>query len=257
MTKETIKNRKGQNIMLVVEKTEPQKGLAFVMHGLGGFKEQPFLTAMAGAFRENGYTVVRFDTTNSVGESGGRIEDATTTNYYEDLEDVIKWAKKQAWYQDPFCLVGHSLGGICTALYAEKYPEKVKGLSLISTVISGRLSSEIYPKEELEEWKKRGWKIEGSRSKTGIIKRLPWSHMTDRLKYDLLKKVDALMMPVLIIVGENDTLTPLKHQKILYEALPEKKELHIIKGARHVFREEAHLREIKSIFDRWIKNKLK
>lgn len=69
-----------------------QQGLAFVMHGLGGFKEQPHLQVMAKAFLANGYTVVRFDTTNTFGESDGRYEDATTTNYYEDLEAVIAWA---------------------------------------------------------------------------------------------------------------------------------------------------------------------
>lgn len=39
MEKITIKNRKNQNIVVIVEKAENQKGLAFVMHGLGGFKE--------------------------------------------------------------------------------------------------------------------------------------------------------------------------------------------------------------------------
>jgi hypothetical protein len=36
---------------------------------------------------------VLFDTTHSFGESGGNYEDATTTQYYQDLEDVISWAK--------------------------------------------------------------------------------------------------------------------------------------------------------------------
>ena len=59
------------------------------MHGLGGFKEQKHIQTFADAFLENNFTVVLFDTTHTYGESEGKYEDATTTNYYEDLEDVI------------------------------------------------------------------------------------------------------------------------------------------------------------------------
>lgn len=252
MEKEFIKNRKGQKIVVIIEENKNPKGLIFVMHGFSGFKEQPHIQIIADAFREKGYTVVRFDTTNTLGESDGNLEDATTTSYFEDLEDVLSWAQSQKWYQEPFCLAGHSLGGISIALYTENHPEKVKALAPISTVISGKLDFEILPKEKLEEWKKTGWLIEESKSRPGLIKKLPWSHMEDRLKYDLFNKVDKLTMPVLLIVGENDELIPPKYQKILYEKLPGRKELHIIKNSPHTFIEEGHLKEVKEIFLKWI-----
>lgn len=256
MTKITIKNRKNQKIVLIVEEVENQKGLALVMPGLGGFKEQPHIQTMADAFKENSYTVVRFDPINSIGESDGKYEDATLTNYYEDLEDVIKWAQSHRWYEEPFYLASHSLGGICVALYAENYSEKVKGLAPISTVVSGKLSCEARSEEELKEWERTGWKERRSTSRPELILRLKWSHIVDRLKYDLLEKVDKLTMPVLLIVGENDDHTPPAHQKILYKRLPGKKELHIIKGADHNFRAETYLKELKSIFTNWIKNNI-
>ena len=119
-----IKNRKDQRIALIVEQPAQPIGLAFVMHGLGGFKEQPHIKAMAQVLLKNGYTTVRFDTSNSFGESDGQFENATATNYFEDLVDVIAWARNESWYQQPYILVGHSLGGFCTGLYAEKYPEE-------------------------------------------------------------------------------------------------------------------------------------
>lgn len=253
MKKITIKNRKKKNIVVLIDETVNQKGLAFVMHGLGGFKEQIHIETFAKAFKNNGYTTIRFDTTNSLGESDGDYPDATTTNYYEDLEDTIEWSTIQGWYQEPFWLAGHSLGSICILLYAEKYPNRVKALAPISTVVSGSLSYEAHDKEKDENWKKTGWLIEESRSKPGVTKKLKWSHMEDRLKYDVLKEADMLTMPVLLIVGENDNSTPPEHQKILYEALPGKKELHIIKNAPHTFYEKAHLDEISSIFEKWIK----
>jgi len=246
-----INNRKNQKIVVLLEKVENQKGLVFVMHGLGGFKEQLHIQAFAEAFLEEGFTVVRFDTTNTFGESEGNYENATTTNYYEDLEDVIKWASSQEWYEEHFWLIGHSLGGISTALYAENYPEKVVAVAPISTVVSGKLTLET-DREEIKNWKETGWRITESKSKQGLIKRLPWSHMEDRIKYNLLLRADKLMMPVLLIVGSEDDTTLLKHQQILFDKLPGEKEMHVIEGAGHTFREKEHLETIKHILKHWI-----
>ena len=255
MQKIFIKNRKDQKVSVIIEEVEAPKGLVFVMHGLGGYKEQAHLEMIADLFKENGHIVVRFDTTNTIGESEGNFEDATITNYYEDLEDVIKWSGAQKWYMEPFVLVGHSLGGISTALFAENYPAKVKALAPISTVVSGALSVEAHKKfesEEFKNWEKTGWLEAKSQSKPGVVKKLKWSHIADLLKYDLLPQANKLTMPVLLIVGENDTRTPLDHQKILFNVLPGPKELHVIKGSPHTFRDPAHLQELKNILSQWI-----
>jgi len=69
------------------------------MHGLGGLKEQPHLDAMAKAFHEHHISTIKFDTAHTFGESEGYFEEATITNYYEDLEDVISWARERDWYK--------------------------------------------------------------------------------------------------------------------------------------------------------------
>lgn len=251
MEKLFVANRKNQKIAVIVERSPKQAGLAFVMHGLSGCKEQPHIQMFADAFKEKNFTVIRFDTTNTFGESDGDYADATITNYYEDLEDVIGWAKTQPWYQEPFVLAGHSLGGICIALYAEKHPERVKALAPISTVVSGRLSMETDKhKNVAKEWKRTGWDTETGHG--GRVKKLKWSHMEDRLKYDLLPRANKLTMPVLLIVGEKDESTLPAHQRIFYESLPAKKEMHIIKNAPHTFRNKKHLAEVKNLFLKWI-----
>lgn len=248
-----IKSRDNNDLSVVVENEEQRGKLAFVMHGLGGSKEQPHIRAMAEAFLENGYTVVTWDAVHTFGEStGGLYEDATITNYYADLEDVIVWAKDQAWYVEPFVLCGHSLGGISTALFAEKYPEKVKALAPLSTVVSGKLSLETKA-DDLESWKRDGIRVTTSHDGTKE-KRLKWSHMEDRLKYDLLEGVDKLTMPVLLIVGEKDDPTPPEHQQILFEKLPGKKEMHTIKGALHSFYEPHEQQEVKRLVKTWIES---
>lgn len=252
--KEWVTNRKNQRIALIVDKPQSPQGLTFITHGLGGFKEQPQIIAFADAFHEGGYTTLRFDTTNTLEESEGNYEDATITGYYQDLEDVIQWAKSRPWYREPFCLTGHSLGSFCVAWYAQHYPEKVKAIAPISVVISGKLFLESLPQEQLKEWKSSGWLVEESQSRPGVIKRLKWGFIEDALKYDLLARANKLTMPTLMIVGENDRTTPPEHQKLLFDRLPGRKEIHVIQGAEHTFRDQKHLEEIKQLMMRWIES---
>ena len=267
MEKLFIQNRNEKKIAVIVEKPEHPvglapletgkllTGLAFIMHGLSGYKEEFHIEASAKAFLENNYTAVSFDARDTFGESEGNYEDATVTSYYEDLEDVIQWAKTQEWYIEPFCLAAHSLGGLCIILYAEKHPEKIKGIAPTSTIISPDLSMEtsMYHGDKIKEWKKTGWMTKESLTRQGLQKRLKYSHWEDRVKYDILPEAHKLTMPVLLMTGEKDDPAPPKHQQILFDKLPGRKEIHIIKDAEHVFSGEKQLNEIKDIMSRWIK----
>jgi pimeloyl-ACP methyl ester carboxylesterase len=250
-----IKNRKGQNVVVLLEEDQNPKGLAFIIHGLSGFKEQPHIQTFAKAYKDEGYSIVRFDTTNTFGESDGKYEDATVTSYYEDLEDVIAWSRSQPWFIKPYFLAGHSLGSLAITLYAEKHPEEVKGLAPISTVVSGKLSLGTNKYQtSLSDWKKTGWRIEKHDSVPGLVKKLPWSHMVDRLKYDVLPEANKLTMPVLLIVGDKDDSTPYENQKLLFDLLPGKKEIHIIKDAPHTFHGAKQLDEVEILIKQWLDN---
>lgn len=254
MEKVRIKNRKNQTIVAVLDILPNAKGLAFVAHGLSGFKEQKHIQAMAEAFVESNYSVVRWDSTNTLGESDGRMEDATVTSSFEDLEDVISWAEKQEWFKEPFILAGHSLGGMSTGLFAEKYPNRVKGLAPISATISGKLWRAMKDPQELKEWEERGYEESMSYSRPGVMRRVGWNLMKDGMKYDLLSNAKNLTMPLLMVVGSKDTSTPYVQQKMLLDvAATTQKELHIIEGSQHTFREPAHLAELKNYFLMWLK----
>lgn len=258
MEKFLIKNRKGLNITGNILTPKNPKGLSFVLHGLGGFKEQPHIKLLADTLAENNYTVVNFDATNSIGESGGKYESATMQNHYEDLVDVINWSKTQDWYKELFVLVGHSLGGFAVVKYAEEYPKEVKAVFSYAAAFSGEDTFKAFDQfnpEELKKWKESGWKTRISNSKPGMELRLPWSHMEERLKHNLKPNAGNINMPILFIVGENDTSCPPDQQKNFYNLLPifTDKEFHIIKNAPHTFRESEHLNQLKEIFNSWLK----
>lgn len=254
MEKITIKNRLGLDLLVQIEGEGEQ--LAFVTHGLGGYKEQSHIRSAVQAFIERGYCVVSFDTTNSIGESGGKMEDATLTTSYADLCDVIAWAKSQPWYRQPFALCGHSLGGSSVTLYAEDHPSDVAAIILMAPVVAGQLSLGFYRAQEPEEaakWERTGWQISESKSRPGVMKRLPWSHMLDRLKYDLLPRADQLTMPTHIIVGERDESCPVEHQRLLLDRIPSKvKRFTILSGTDHNYRTPDRTGELKSAIISWL-----
>jgi esterase/lipase len=243
-----IKNKKGENISILIE-GEKNKGTVVLMQGMGEAKEELCIQTIAQSFQNHGYATIRFDTAYTCEKDIKNFENFTVSNYYESLEDVINWIREREWYKDPISLVGQSLGGLCTILYAEKHPTKVKAVFPISTTISSKLYLETFPQELLKQWEKEGileWEDQG------IIKKLKWDFVIDSMKFDVLTHIEKLTMPIFIVSTENDTESPLKHQEILYNMIPGKKHQKIISGAPHKIQEQIHLEKIEDAFNEWI-----
>ena len=248
-----VKNRDDNDIGVLIEGATMSDQLMFIAHGLNGNKEELHIRTMIEAFLELNYRVVSYDVIHTFGESkGGRFEDATVTNYLNDLEDVIQWASTQEWYIEPFVLCGHSLGSIAVTVYAQRNPKRVKAVAPVSTVISGKLSLTT-PQyvTDAKKWEENGFCI--TKKSNGSLVRLKWSHVEDRLKYDLLLKLDKLTMPVIMMVGSEDSSTPPGHQKLLFDKLGCLKEFHIIEGAIHTFDKPEEREQLKKIIKTWAK----
>lgn len=250
-----IKNRYDLETIGDVLVKEKSIGIAFVLHGLGSERKRKLIQVVINTLFKNNYTVVSFDATNSTGESQGKYENATMQFHYEDLIDVISWAKDQEWYKEPFILAGHSLGGYAVIKYTEDYPKEIKAVFALAATISGKLSFEArerFESEEFKKYKETGWTSRISNT-TGKILNLPWSHMEERLKHDLIKDVKNIKCPMLMISGEKDTSCPPDHQKKFFDLLSCKKEIHTIPDAPHTFKKEEDLEKMKEILNKWIK----
>ncbi len=248
MHKHHIKNRHGLNIVLEYIEAPNAKGLAFVQHGLGGYKEQKHIVAMVEVFNKNGISTVNFDVTHAFGDSDGDLINATLTTYCHDLEDVITWAKTQDWFQSPFFLAGHSLGGGSTLHYTFQNSEEVRAIAPTSAVVSGQLHKDNKPVEVLREWKERGYKEKVSSSKPGAVGNVSYNLFEDMMQYDFTVGLDQMTMPALFLVGTEDDSTPPEHQKILYNGWAGPKMYHEIEDCKHTFKTEAQLAELKAIF---------
>lgn len=119
----------GQNLYLKTFGSAKHKALIFI-HGGPGSNSATFEASTAQKLADNGFYVVLYDRRGE-GRSVGLSASYTFQQTFDDLNDIYKIAglKKAN-------LIGYSFGGILATLYAEKYPEKVKSLILVSSLIS-------------------------------------------------------------------------------------------------------------------------
>ena len=256
-----IKNRHGLKLVIQVDSPDNPQNLAFVCHGRGGAMIQTHIQAFGQAFLENNFRVVYFDSTNSLGQSGGDMLNLTYDTYFADLEDVISWSRQQPWFQEPFALCGHSLGAQAVAWYAEHHPNAVKYLAPIAPVVNFELYSKTMAPGYLEKWQKDGFVAEPSRSLPGVIGKTGWGLVESQKKYDLLPMADKLTMPVFFMAGEFDQPCPYENQIILFDRIPSKNKKFVkIGGAEHSFRNAKtqvygkEVQEAKQVLSSWLRD---
>ena len=257
MKKIPIKNRHGLNILVHYEQApDPAGKLSIIQHGYSGSMDEDHIRGFADIFLKNGYDVLLMDCTNSFNDADGPLENVTIKTHYEDLEDVIEWASRQEWYREPFALTGHSLGGMSVLHYAQNHPEKISLLFPAAPVISGMLNFEQFKKNQPDDYKTLqetgNFAITESYRGTADGYR-PQAYYDELFKWTMLEHADKLTMPVLIIVGSEDTSCPPEHQKLLYDALPGEKEMHIIDGADHGYRPK--LEEVLGHLNSWLQSR--
>jgi hypothetical protein len=243
-------------VSVVVDIPKTVHGLAVIVHGLKGSKNQDHIICLAETSLKHGFITLKFDSTHSAGDSDGDIASATITSLIEDLEDVINWSKSQKWYEGPVVLIGHSMGAISVLEYAHSNKQAVQALGLVSACVSGTLTLDALKENRpgvLENWKLSGFKEEQVSSILGKTIKLPWSHIEDRLRYNSLEYAAELDMPTFMAGGSEDVTCPVKHQKLLFSMLPSTmNEFCVISGAPHTFRDSEHLELLSKSFGIWL-----
>ncbi|MFT4307831.1 MAG: alpha/beta hydrolase [Candidatus Woesearchaeota archaeon] len=230
------------------EPLDAPRGTAIVIHGLGGYKDQPHIVAIAQACQDAGFSTIRMDTRHALVGDGSAYADATATAAIEDLRTVIAWAREQAWFTEPLLLAGHSLGGLAVLEAARS--EDVDLLVPVAPVVNGSRIAEFYGRELVEEWDRTGWQIQESSSLPGVMKRLRWKPFKeDIMRYDVLSYGSTLVMPTLIICGSEDRF--LEQNRVLSEHIPNAR-LHVIEGAPHTYNDAAHIAELQDTIRAWI-----
>ena len=227
------------------------------IHGSGGSSATWFMQLRG---LSDNFHVVAIEL-NGHGKSPDRSEDNTTESYLSDIEQIVKQ------YNRPV-IGGHSMGGMLAQLFALKYPELVSGIILVGTGAKLRVASFIFEAidnnfdeyvegagnfmfhEDASKELIEASKFEIRKCKPEIIRR----DFAACNEFDIIDRVSEISLPTLIIVGEQDIMTPVKYSKYLHDNL-QNSTMHIIgKAGQSVMLEQPS--EFNALVKEWMKSLL-
>lgn len=150
-----------------------------------------------------------------------------------------------ALFLGKFVLVGHSMGGAIAQEFSLQYPEKLSGLILIGTGARLKVSREILgtlaagqmPFKDVNHLYGSSTpdnkREEAMREMNELSPAVYWADFEACNKFDRVLSVEKIKVPSLIIVGDEDVMTPVKYSQFLSSNLLNS-QLRIIKGAGHM-----------------------
>lgn len=163
--------------------------------------------AHAHRFHQMGFAVLIIDY-RGYGRSEGSFPSETTV--YQDAATAWNYLVKQRQIQPSnIVLYGHSLGGAIAINLATQHPEAAglivdSSFTSIAEIVNTRGQFRLFPVE-----------------------------LILNQRFESIKKVKLLQMPVLFIHGADDAVVPISMSKQLYAAAPEPKQLFIVANAGH------------------------
>ena len=206
--------------------------LAILCPGYLDSKDYKHLVGLADGLSKEGYTVVRFEPTGTW-ESDGNISDYTTTQYLEDIKNVLDHMLCQTSYEY-ILLGGHSRGGQVSILYASRDPR----ISLVLGIMPSSKRTMAGPR--YKEWKEKGVSIsyrdlpDNENQKKEF--RVPSSHVKDADQYDVVEDVRRIKVPIILVAGELDDRVLPEYVKEIFDSANEPKKFLIIPDIGHDYR---------------------
>ena len=191
----------------------------------------PIFGQIADALATAGFAVLRYDK-RGVGQSGGRVEAATMTDYAEDARAAVRMlSSRKDIDRRRIAIVGHSEGGSLALLVAAKEP-RIAGVALLATVGTTGADLNMYqvtraldranrPAAERQttlDLQRRiqeavltgkGWETIQVPPSVRHQAETPW--FQSFLAYDPAKIMKAIEQPILIVQGSLDTQVPPDH----------------------------------------------
>lgn len=132
MQERMVSTSDGTKLYLKSEVVENCKGVVIIVHGL--CEHQGRYDHVAVRLLEAGYGVYRYDHRGHGRSEGQRVFFRDFHQLPDDLKMIYDLAKAEI-PDKPVFILGHSMGGMCTTLFATKYPDLADGI-----VLSGALS---------------------------------------------------------------------------------------------------------------------
>ena len=188
--------------------------IIFMLHGAKGTRKSDIFDNLGFALAKDGYAMARFDF-HGHGDSEGEFGDSTVETNLLDMDQIVVWAKGLSWCNG-LAIIGHSVGGAESAMYAARNPELFNAVMLISPALNiAETSSGIL---------------------AGTAERLSYmsdAYVEDGSKFDVFEAIGGYDSPICIVHGTQDTAVSYEYSLRLFEML-DCCDLHLLAGAAHV-----------------------
>lgn len=231
----SIQSKSGATLSAVLSNpTEDKNNLIVVFcHGFLSSKEKPIYNILESILNKENVSTLRFDLYGH-GESTGKLEDVTVSKAVDDALSVLNFIKEQGYTN--IGLFGSSFGGMAAIITASKI-DNLKFLILKAPVSDLKSKLSVKYKDEVKDWKKRGWINRVSHK--GNLTKLNYSFFEDSGKHDCYELAKKIRVSTLIIHGELDESVPLEQSKKT-ASLIKNSRLEIIPGSNHMFSKKEH-----------------
>ena len=234
MKKFNFKNSKGQNLIgdLFLPEGEGKFPLVIFVHGYRSTKGGSKAKAFNKILPQKGISFLAIDLSGR-GESDGKFEDTTVTQYIDDLKSAIDYViTLDEIDSEKIGVIGSSLGGIITLQESSK-DNRAKALVLLSPVsFFPYKGTDEFSEEGVKEWKEKGY-IYTESKRFGKMK-LKYNFYEDVIKYKDVSVYENIKVPVLIIHGNADDSVRIEDSRALAEKF-ENMKLIEIEGADHAY----------------------
>ena len=190
-------------------------------------------------------------------------------NICTDIDKYVDWLHEyiQAEKYKDVVLAGHSLGGGIVLLHALNYPGDLKAIIPVGSGARLRVLPMIIEaiKSKLDD--PQGWLKDlvaplyatvDEKTRQMLMPKFravgPAAQLNDFLccdKFDIMDKVGLINLPALVVVGDQDNMTPPKYSQYLAKNMPNCK-MSVIEGAGHLaFLEKPQ--EVNTAIDKFLK----
>ncbi len=217
-----------------------------VLHGMNskGFHFLKIYKRLAEKACQKGYVVLLFDF-RGVGKSTGKFDYGMAEQ--QDVECALNYlASRPEVLRDSIFVVGHSLGG-AVSLYALRDEKRVRGLVLWSTPRNHNYNVRKFIRRTRGRLGLFAFLVLSRVDKlvnvSGLFKlevygiRLRPRHVREKLMS--LNECEAVSrlkgLPLLIVIGEADTIVGVDEAQAIFQAANEPKSLLVIKDADHIY----------------------
>jgi pimeloyl-ACP methyl ester carboxylesterase len=244
-----IKNEKGKTIYAVLEWRGKSPGpLVILCHGFRSFGGTPQVVKVARKLREEGYSTVRLDATNSTGKSEGKLVDFTVGGYVQDIKLVVSYVLKHL-KRKQYILIGYSIGGTAAVIIASR-DRRISRLILQSPTYD--LLAVFEMRDNFALLLKQGWAFEYSRIQKKQVK-IGVAVYNESKKYNMPMHVRKINCPVLQIYGSAEDPRILKlNRKFYYDLNTKIKNRIVIKNAGHTLHQDRDSKQMANGIIKWL-----